>query len=138
MSGSHHDLSGGGAGSFGDSAQYAENTTPLGTTSAVFSEYLTLVTPVLEAGTYRIGWVFQYEATTASTIGEYQATIDDAVNVDTESLKVASADERKSYANFSFEALAFGSHKIDIDIRRLSGAGTFTIDDAKIEIWRAF
>jgi hypothetical protein len=91
---------------------------------------------VLEAGTYRIGWVFQYEASTASTVGEYRIEIDDITNVDQETLTVASAGERKTYSNFSFEALAAGAHTIDIDFRRQSGAGVFTIDDAKLEIWR--
>lgn len=125
-------------GIFGVNADYVENTSPLGTSSAIFTEYLSMITPVLPAGTYRIGWIFQYEASAASTVGEYQLTIDDVVvpTVDTETLIVASAGERKTYANFSFEVLAAGSHKIDLDIRRASGAGTFTLDDAKIEIWR--
>lgn len=123
---------------YGDDSQYVEETVPLGTTLPAFVEYLSMTTPVLPAGTYRIGWVFQYEASTAATEGEYQLTIDDVVvpTVDTETLTVASAGERKSYANMSFEITLAGSHQIDLDIRRSSGAGTFTIDDAKIEIWR--
>jgi len=134
---SYHSIDGSAAIVFGDHAQYIENITPSDTSSAVFTEYLSLVTPVIEAGTYRIGWVFQYEASTATTEGEYRLEIDNTTNVDTETLIIASANERKSYANISFEALAAGSHTIDLDFRRSGGPGIFTIDDAKIEIWRA-
>ena len=126
-------------GAFGQFPQYAENTTPADTTSAVFAEYLSMVTPVLPAGTYRLGWNFNFEASTAATIGEYRIQIDDSAvipDVDVETLGIASSFERKAFSNRSHEVLLAGSHKIDIDFRRSGGVGTFTIDDAKLEIWR--
>lgn len=129
----------GGQDVFGNFYQYAENTTPLGTVSASFAQYLNLTTPAIPAGDYRIGLVFNYEATTAATVGEYRIQVDNSIilpDLDIESLGIASSGERKSFSNFFSETLTAGVHSIDVDIRRSAGAGTFTIDDAKLEIWR--
>lgn len=121
---------------FGNPAEYVENKSPASSSVGIFAQYLRLTTPDLLAGLYRIGWVFQYEASAASTLGEYRLEVDDSINVDQETLTIASAGERKTYSNFSFENLGAGIHNIDLDFRRFSGAGAFTIDDAKIELWR--
>lgn len=123
-------------GVFGQFQQFAENLTALGTTSAVFATFLTLTSPVVEAGTYRLGVVFQYSASNGSTVGEYKLELDNATTLELQTLAVASAGEEKTYANIGQTAILAGAHTIDIEIRRSAGSGTFTIDDAKLEVWR--
>lgn len=123
-------------GPFGQGQQFAENLVQVDTTSAVFANALSMVTPVLPPGTYRIGVVHQYAASTGSTEGEYRLRLDGATDIDLETLKVASANERKTYANIARAVLTAGSHTFDVDVRRSGGAGTFSIDDIKLELWR--
>jgi hypothetical protein len=118
--------------------EYAERTTPLDTSSGVFTEFLQLTTAALDAGTYRIGWRFQYSINNAATTGEYQIQVDDAITLDVETLSPLVAGSIVVFSNFEELVLAAGVHEVDIDIRRLAGGGVVTIDDAKIDLWRVF
>ena len=134
--GSFHALDGSAAILFGDDAQYAEQLTPLNTTSDVFAEFLKLTTAALAAGTYRIGIAYQYILSAAATEGEARVQVDDVTTLVTESLSGGSAGDRQTFATFFEVNLAAGVHDVDIDVRRPTLPGTVTIDDGKIEIWR--
>jgi hypothetical protein len=124
-------------GAFGANFQHVEQLTQLDTTSELFATFLTLTTPSIPAGTYRFGVAFQYSASTGATRGQYRFRLDASTDLDAEDLDVASAFERKTYSSFGLAVLTAGIHTFDMDIRRLSGPGTFTIDDGHIELWRA-
>lgn len=136
MSGSDHRLDRFDRIVFGNNQHFAENLSPLSTTSPLFTTWFSIVTSPLSAGTYRVGGVFQYEGTTGITTGEYQILMDGVTILDLETLSIASAGERKTYANFGQLVLTAGVHTLDIQVRRTSVSGVFTVDDGKIELWR--
>ena len=122
-------------GAFGAEPHFADQLTQLDTTSETFATFFSLSEIALPAGTYRAGIVFQYGASTGSTQGEYRATWNGAI-LDVETLQIASAGERKTYANFGYAVLAAAVYTLNVDIRRSAGAGTFSIDDGHLELWR--
>lgn len=116
--------------------QYAENVTPSSDSTGIYTEHLKLVTNVLVAGTYRIGWRSQFESSSSNVTGQVRLQVDDVITVDEEEIAPPVANKDTDFANFETVVLAAGIHEVDVDFRLFSGVGTFTIDDTKLEIWR--
>lgn len=124
-------------GVFGTHYQYAEADDPQSTVDPAFTSFLTMVTPVIPAGTYRLGIAFRHEASAASTEGEYELRINGVAATPTVTLKVASSGERKSYASFGQGTIPLdGSYTVEVMIRRSAGAGTVTVRNIRLEAWR--
>lgn len=121
---------------FGDEYQIESQTTPLATTSGTYAQFMRLTTPSLPAGTYRIGWRFKFMNSTMATVGQFKLELDDTTVEEERLLESAAGGTPQRYANFTTAVLGAGVHTLDIDGRVDSGAGTFTLDLGKIEIWR--
>lgn len=122
---------------FGAFYQYEESLTTSSTSSTTFQNKLSLVTPTLPIGSYRINWTAILSHDTASRQSESQVTLDAS---EIWLIKNEGARVLSEYANTAFHHVTFGSaatHTIDLNYRRSSGSSaTVTIKEARIEIWR--
>lgn len=122
---------------FGAFYQYEESLTGSSTTSTTFQNKLSLVTPVLPIGSYRIVWTAQIQHDTASRQSQVQITLD-ASQIWLSQNESARAAQR--FVNTAFDRVTFGSaasHTIEMNYRRSSGSSaTVTISEARLEIWR--
>lgn len=121
---------------FGTQKQFASTNPPQDTTSATFASFLTMVTPVVPAGEYRLGVAFRHEASNASTEGEYELRVDGVPVTPVASLRQSSAGERKTYSSFGYVPIAAGAHTVEVMIRRSAGSGAFTVRNIRLEAWR--
>ena len=122
---------------FGQGQQYADNESQQDDNTDIYAEYLSLTTPSLPAGTYRIGWTVRYSASTASTNGEVRVQVNISTTVEAEVVEISSAGERKTFARFESYVHAGGTMQVDIDMRRSAGPGTFSVFESHLELWRA-
>lgn len=121
---------------FGDFFQLEEQNTQLDTTSGTYAEFMTLDTASLSAGTYRVEWRFDWQASNNATNGQYRVQVDDTTTLDEVIFAPSASNCLRSHNNFVEVVLGAGTHSIDIDIRRAAGGGTFTIDTGRIDIFR--
>lgn len=122
---------------FGAFYQYEESLTGSSTTSTTFQNKLSLVTPTLPIGSYRIVWTAQIAHDTASRQSQVKITLD-ASQIwlsQNESSRTA-----QRFVNTAFDRVTFGSaatHTINMDYRRSSASSAnVTITEARLEIWR--
>jgi hypothetical protein len=129
---------------FGTEYQFATNNTEASTGSTTFQNYLTLTTPVIPAGTYRIGWFAVTRKSAASNDYSARVQIDDSIDLidpaNGGQIQVEHKDpgtnQRVPYSGFGEVTFATaGSHTIDYDYREQSGGTSFTYQ-VNLEIWR--
>jgi len=138
-SGSHTHA--GGSTVFGSEYDYAESESESSTTSNTYQQKLRLTTGTVVAGTYRIGWSFEYTSTTDKVDCGFKVELDD-----TTILNEVNPPPQKKYADGSYYdtagfkhiSLTNTSHTIDLDYLANVAAeeGTTYIKRARLEIWR--
>lgn len=115
--------------------QYEESLGDSSTSSKTFQNKVTLTTPVIPAGNYRIGWSYTYSNEGADRECSQQVTVD-AVRIWVVNPEMGRANNYRpggSFAVVNFASAA--AHTITLDYRRVD-ATTTHIRYAKIEIWR--
>lgn len=115
--------------------QYDESLGSSTTSSGTFQNKLTINTPTLPAGNYRIGWTFNYAINQSDRRGEYRVAVDG-----TAGYSVLPEQNRKDYffpvGGFLRTTFASaGTHSITIDYRT-DNASSVSIEQARLEIWR--
>lgn len=135
-------LSNNGAGSLSWKApiaqyQYAESLGISSTTATTFQTKVTLTTPSIPAGTYRIGWVYACSHSVADRRSEYRVLID-GVQVyitDPEIGRTGAYWPGSGFHHISFVSSA--THTIELQYRRQSASSfTVNIKEGRLEIWR--
>lgn len=123
------------AGDFGTVYTAAESDAESTTTSTTFQEKLSLTTPSLDAGTYYVGWYFEYATDVNNKELEFRVQIDDTTDV-LDINPEGRADKFVSSAGFNPTNFTSGVHTIDIDYRRLAPNTTAKIRSARLILWR--
>lgn len=122
---------------FGQNYQTAASIARTTTTSSVFQNKVTLITPSL-AGTYRIGWTAVIDSAASNVVAEAQLW--NATNGVVEGITQAnkpSASSVFAHVGGFVESIFFESSKtFEIRFRSPNGSGTVGIQDARIELWR--
>lgn len=117
--------------------QYAESLTNSSTTSTTFQTKVTLTTPTIPAGTYRVGWTYAVSHGTADRRSEERIVVDgtQVYIVDPEIGRTGAY-----WPGAGFDEVTFGSaasHTITLQYRRQSASSfTVNIKEARLEIWR--
>ena len=135
-------------GLFGSEFQFAEDLIVTTTTQVALLEKLKLTTPALPAGTYRIGWSFQWNHNSTSTdflgrvqlddtddLAYYQAEPSDSSYTGTP-FSTTGTDQQMEMEGFSHKTLGAGVHTIDIDFATSVAGDESSIWNVRLEIWR--
>lgn len=115
--------------------QYAESLGSSSTSSTTFQNKITLSTPVLPAGKYRIGWTYQFSVSAADRRAEHRVQYD-STNVWTSNPEESRKDYYVPVAGSLVVTFSTSdSHSITLDYRCDNAAST-AIQNAALEIWR--
>jgi hypothetical protein len=98
------------------------------TTNSTFQTKLSLTTPSLPSGNYRLGWTAAIKGS-----GEVRARVDDGTTTYTSSSAITPTDFN-SFGGFKHFTALSGVHTFNIKYRAISG--TATIKEARLEFWR--
>lgn len=129
-------------GVFGTYFQSASNEGVTVATGIVFQNKLTLTTPSLPTGTYRIGYSYEHRVSRRDRTFEIRVELDGSDTLSTERYLIPStnpaADDSWQVGGFAHRNLSAGSHTISIDLRKVTNNADFTISirRARLEIWR--
>lgn len=131
---------------FGTEYQYAESEGVSTTNSTNFQQKLRLTTTSLPAGTYRIGWSYQWNHDSSANDFEARVQLDDSQNLEEHVEEpqdsgggFGSTGSNQQFTNSGFQhvSLSTGVHTVDIDYRTSdSGGDESSIWNARLEIWR--
>lgn len=124
---------------FGTEYQSASSESESTTTSTSFQNKLNMTTPSLPAGTYRIGYSYEWNLS-GSTRYDFRGRvqINDTVTISEhrEEPQDSATDQWRDFSGF-FHHTGSGVLSIDIDYERSSSSGgTARIRRARLEIWR--
>lgn len=130
---------------FGTQYQYTDSDAVSTTTSTTFQQKLRLTTASIPAGTYRIGWSYQWNHDSTNNGYEGRVQIDDSTEImfhqqepqdSGGTFGTTGTDQQYQLSGFKHISLTAGVHTIDIDYRTNNGANASSIWNARIEIWR--
>ena len=122
---------------FGSEYAEAESLGESSTGSATFQNKVSLVTGVVPAGRYRVGYSYRWRH--SSTSGDFNARIEE--NNTTERMyhqqepQDSGTNQAHRVGGFFNTTLTNASHQFDLDFREQSG-GTAFISEARLEFWR--
>ena len=128
----------GAAQTFGSEFQKGESLTLSTTTAEEWQEKLSLETPSLPAGTYRIEVSFWWYLTGTTSRAEFQVERDDTEQIIHRHAKASwgVSDAREFGYALAYATLSAGVHTFDLDFKRDGGSATLGIGGAVMEIWR--
>jgi hypothetical protein len=107
------------------------------TTSTTYQQKLRLTTGAIEAGTYRIGWMYDWGMTSNSYNFDAQVQVDTTTLMNhVEEPQDASTAQRHQVSGFAYVTLTAATHNVDLDYRSSNASGTARIQNARLEIWR--
>jgi len=130
---------------FGGEYHSAESEILSTTNSSSWIQKLKLTTISIPAGTYRIGWSYQWNHDRTKNDFEGQVQIDDVITImfhkqepkdSSGSGGSSGTDQAFQLAGFKNIILTSGIHNIDIDYRTSSAGDESSIWSARLELWR--
>ena len=123
---------------FGQNSTYAVSEALSTTTSASYQTKLTLTTPTLEAGTYRVGLTFGWYGTSTSRFCNARLFQDATTSIWSMSSYPGGTATTviSSAAGFWQGSLAAGVHTFALQYSTSNAANTMGIQQARIEFWR--
>lgn len=124
---------------YGTHYQFASSEGTSSTSSTSFQQKLRLTTPSIPAGSYRIGFYYEWRCDSISQSFEGRVQVDNSITIHSAHIEAKEDDSDESIPESGFTVLSLGTgtHTIDIDYRREnSGSPTVFIKAARLEIWR--
>lgn len=108
------------------------------TTSTTYQQKLRLTTATLIAGTYRIGWMYDWQITSTNSSFNGRVQLNDTTTLmdHLEETQDAATGQRHQVSGFAYVTLTAATHTIDIVYRTSNSAATARIQNARLEIWR--
>jgi hypothetical protein len=123
---------------FGTQAQDAASDGESSTSSTSWVPKVTMTTPSLPAGRYRIGWNYEWRYDSIANNAIVRVQLDDSATLMEmqQEPKDAGSDQSINKAGFGYVTLGAGVHTIDLDYRSSNGTYSTYIKRARLEIWR--
>lgn len=122
---------------FGTQFQQVQDETVSTTNGTTYLNKLTLTTPVIPAGTYRIGWTWRHTVASTSTSIQVRVQLDATDTLIEHQEELQDATNQISNGGFAHRTLTNAAHTITMDYRRQLGtAANVSIADTRLEIWR--
>lgn len=117
---------------------FIESTSIQSTLSTTYTEYLSLTTNSLVAGTYKINFTYVWNADPNDKNGHFRIQIDDTTTISEEvnrhqHLKIEDG-ARVISTGFAIEVLTAGVHTIDLDFRSQDSGKTINIYESRIDL----
>jgi len=108
------------------------------TTSTTYQQKLRLSTGPIEAGTYRVGWMYDWQITSTNSNFDGRVQLNDTtlLMAHLEEAQDSATGQRHQVSGFAYVTLTAATHNIDIDYRTSNAAATARIQNARLEIWR--
>ncbi len=113
--------------------QYASSDAESSTTSTTLQTKVTLTTPSIPAGDYRLGWTWEGSHSNSGIIAEFEVAFDGVV-VALPTFEYD--DDYLAYGGFVVQTLASGARTATIKYRTQTATGTALIRRARLEFWR--
>jgi hypothetical protein len=123
---------------FGTRYQKASSLAESSTTSAIYQQKVRLTTTVLPAGTYYVGFDFNYSSDDENEDMMFQAQVDDTTTIwsaNTVQKKILTNGVYNYISGFKTISLTSGSHNIDLDFANANNKITY-IKEANIILYR--
>ena len=111
------------------------------TTSSSWQNKITLNTPWLDAGTYRVAVAYQWYYTSIQTDFEAQVILDqgdpgeNVIFMHIQEPQDAGTDQRNTIDFFREKTLTEGKHKLELEFRSGNGSATAGIRRARLEVY---
>lgn len=123
---------------FGRHHTFAESLGQSQTNSTTFQTKLTLTTPNLSAGTYRIGFYYNWSLDSIADDFEARLLQDGATNIMEHRQEPQDSGTDQAFTNggFVYRTLTAGVHTFTLQYRTDDGAVTAYIRNVRLEIWR--
>ena len=125
---------------FGREKDQDENLSSTSTASETCVNHQPWTTDVLQGGTYRIEWyyVWRHDNNTSSNSFEAQVDLDEGtiIHSHVQQPQSTNANQRQVVSGFKDIVLSAAAHTIDVDLQRVGGAGTVTIEESRLSIYR--
>ena len=106
------------------------------TTNTGFQQKLRLTTASVPAGTYRIGWYYEWSNNGTTYDFRAQVQIDDTTTIMSHNEELKDATTYTSQGGFYMATLTAGVHNIDLDYSSENSGNTSYIRRARLEFWR--
>lgn len=120
---------------FGTEFQIEEDNSLSSTASTTYVPKLTLTTPSLPAGTYKVSWSASV-GHTANQTTNVRCILDGIDTLSEVGVAIAAGGTSTLQGSFTTRVLTSGVHNIAIEYSRIAGGGNATIEQARIEIHR--
>ena len=104
------------------------------TSSTTYQTKLTLTTPSLEAGTYRIGWNSLVGNLDNNKESEYRLLMNDVTEIESMYIQSVKLEFDQVFTGFSFQSVS-GINTFKLQHRAITG--TSRIEQTSIEFWKA-
>ena len=124
------------SGIFGTEYQYEASESESTTSSTTFQNKVTLTTPTIPAGFYRVEITYEVTNDSGDKPVVTQTTLD-AVEFNESAYAPKFEDEYLVKTSFAAQALTNDTHEIELNFRATSEGGTAKIRRARIELFRA-
>jgi hypothetical protein len=121
---------------FGANHQETSSESQSNTTSESFQNKLTMTTPSLPAGKYRIGWYAEMLGANTGVSWEMRVQLDDTTNLCLPLKEPRDSTDWFPVSGMAYQTLSAATHTIDIDFRSEDAGVTTSIRRARLEIWR--
>lgn len=121
--------------------QYISNAESLAqstTTSSTFQQKVTISTGSIAAGTYRVGWSFEWGYSAGNNDFQARVQVDNTTTLLSHRTEPqdTGADQQHGVGGFGYVTLTAGTHTIDLDYASSDNSSTARIWNARLEIWR--
>lgn len=124
---------------FGSSFFNAESLGLSTVASTTFTNKVTLTTTSVPAGTYRVGWSYEWYFTDGGNSFRGRVLVDGATQLLAQVQEPKDTHTTQRHPASGFGYVTFGSngtHTITLDYSRSAGSGTAGISNARLEFWR--
>jgi hypothetical protein len=123
---------------FGSHPQNAASEAESDTSSTSWVQKLRLTTPSIPAGTYRVGWNYEWQYESAANDALVQVEVDDTTVMMEMRQEPADAgtDQWNNKCGFGYVTLTAAAHTIDLDYQSANGLYSTHIRRARLELWR--
>jgi len=118
---------------FGTQFQQVSSLGISSTISDIFQTKLTLTTPSLPSGTYRIGWMMQYNNLSISNYSDVRCQLNNVTTLSESLIEHKDPSNYPDFVGFAYQSLS-GVNTIDLDYR--ASGSTTNVRNARIELWR--
>lgn len=122
----------------GSRQQDAASESQSSTSSTSFVQKVTLTTPSIPAGRYRVGWHYEWNYASAANDALVQVQVDDTTILMEMCQEPADAgtDQWNNKSGFGYVDLTEATHFIDLDYRAGNALYSIAIRRARLEFWR--